>query len=117
MLTVLRQGDVPPPGGGQGYVLYHTLVGHIVFRIVLQPQRASDIKCVVFILNGRIGGDALRNLQILGILAPFIPRYVNGLWEEPTCLTPKTLVIIIFRLGFLHKYADWESCRGRRVIL
>lgn len=90
VLTVLRQGDVPPPGGAQEHVLYPTLVGRIVFPRALQLQRASDIECLVFVCNGSISGDVLRNVHTLGILlAPSTPRYVNVLWVEPTCLTQK----------------------------
>lgn len=85
MLTFPRQCQVGLPDG-QGNVPHHTLVGgHTVFQRGLQPQMASDIKCAIFILDGWISDDALRNLHRLGILlGPLIPRYSNVLWVEPT---------------------------------
>lgn len=86
MLTYSRQSEVEPLGGRQGNMPYHTLVdGHVVVQRGLQPQTASDIKCAIFILNDWTSGDALRNLQVLGILlGPLIPCYVYVLRVEPT---------------------------------
>lgn len=86
MLTFPRRCEVELTGGGQGNVPYYTLVGgHIGFQRRLQPQMASDIKCAIFILDGWISDDALRNFHKLGILlGPLIPCYINVLWVEPT---------------------------------
>lgn len=86
MLTCQSQGGVEPLGGDHGYVSNLTLADdHTIFRRGLQYQGASDIKRTIRILDGGTSDDALRNLQVLGVLlGPFFPCYVNILWIEPT---------------------------------
>uniref|UniRef100_A0A8C0R2R0 Uncharacterized protein n=1 Tax=Canis lupus dingo TaxID=286419 RepID=A0A8C0R2R0_CANLU len=84
---------------------YHTLIdSHIVFQRGLHHQVTSDTKHAILIFGGTISNDALRNLQILGILwGPLFPCYGNILGVEPTCHTQNKLFFIFFHHGLLWR--------------